>query len=362
MYAREDASMKKILTLLITLVILAFVVTACGSSNETEQANAESETESEVEQSNDSEDQTNDLEQSSEQSSSEKVVINVGAPKAPPIIPILRMKETNALGENVEIKLNFWETPEQLIAMIQGNESQMYAFPLSVIAKLYNKGMGVKLTNVNTWGVAYLVSSNDEVNTWEDLKGKKLYVSLQSSPPDIMTQYFLKESGLEKSDCEIVYVAKTELAHMMIAGKVENAVTIEPLVSMVTTKNPDMKVKIAFQEQWNEFGNDGKIPTAGIGTTNLFAEENHDLIVQFEEEYAKALEWIVANPEQAGELAEKYLDMKKPIIIKALPNMGMHYTKAIDAKPELDVFYQLLFDFDPKTVGGKIPDEDMYFK
>ncbi len=357
--------MKKHLLLLSLLLLVSILVfTGCAkeeavnTSDESNVSTTETKDENSKEQA--------DKEQADKEEvevAKENIVIRVGAPKAPPIFPILRMMEEKSLGENVDIQLDFWETPEQLIGMIQNDTNQMYAFPLTVIAKLYNKGLGVQLTNVDTWGVAYLMSSDENVKGWQDLKGKQLYIALQSSPPDIMTQYFLKEAGLSKEDVEIIYVSKTELAQMMIAGKVENGVNIEPLISQITMKNPDMKVVLSLQDEWQKSGREGKmIPTAGIGTSDKFAKEHHDLVVQFEEEYKKALEWVVENPEKAGELAEAKLGIKKQVIIKAIPNIDMFYKNAQDSKEELDEFYKLLFEFNPKTVGGKIPDENMYFK
>ncbi|PIE77171.1 MAG: hypothetical protein CSA13_00865 [Clostridiales bacterium] len=348
--------MKKRTVLLIGLIALALLLATACTANQSEQTTTTTATEAPS--------QSAQVAESTTQAPSpEKSIIKVGAPKAPPILPVLKMIEDNSLGDSVEIQLDYWETPEQLIGMIQGNKNDMYAFPLTVIAKLYNKGMDVRLTNVNTWGVSYLLSSDDSVKTWTDLKGKKLYIALQSSPPDIMTQYFLKQADLAKEDVEIVYAAKTELAQMMIAGKVENGVTIEPLVSQITTKNPNMKVKLSLQDEWQRVsGKNSNIPTAGIGATVDFATNNRDLVVKFEEAYQKNLEWIVANPEAAGELAEEKMGIKKQIIMKAIPNMGMHYKSAADSKPELDEFYQMLYDFNPKTVGGKVPDENMYFK
>lgn len=293
----------------------------------------------------------------------DKIVIKVGAPKAPPVLPVLKMIEDKVLGENVEIKVDFWETPEQLIGMIGSKKNDMYAFPLTVIAKLYNKGMGVKLTNVNTWGVSYFMSSDENVKTWKDLKGKTIHVPLQSSPPDVMTQFFLNKAGLSKEDYKIVYASKTELAQMLISKKAKYATMIEPLVSAVKMKNKDMKVVMNFEKEWQKVQNtDKKIPNAGFGVTKEFADKNSELVKKFEKEYEKALKWVVENKEKAGELAEKKIGMKKQIIVKAIPNMGLSYKSAMDSKEELNDFYKLLFDFDPKTIGGKIPDENMYFK
>lgn len=41
--------------------------------------------------------------------------------------------------------------------------------------------------------------------------------------------------------------------------------------------------------------------------------------------------------------------------------MGLFFKSAEDAKPELDTFYNLLNDFDASMIGGKLPDDGMYY-
>ena len=66
--------------------------------------------------------------------------------------------------------------------MVQGKEADFFAFPVTVVSKLYNKGLDVKLMNVNTWGVASFISKDPSVKSWKDLKGKTIYIGLKSSP------------------------------------------------------------------------------------------------------------------------------------------------------------------------------------
>ena len=89
--------------------------------------------------------------------SGEEVVLKLAVPKAPPTLPLLHMADAGLLGDNVKMELDIWDAPEQLIAMVQDGEHDMFAFPLTVAAKLYNKGLPVRLTNVNTWGVTCFI-------------------------------------------------------------------------------------------------------------------------------------------------------------------------------------------------------------
>ena len=53
--------------------------------------------------------------------------------------------------------------------------------------------------------------------------------------------------------------------------------------------------------------------------------------------------------------------MDAKIVTKAISNMGLNFVQAKDAKKTLDEYYQILKEYDPKTIGGKVPDENLYF-
>lgn len=294
----------------------------------------------------------------------EPLRITVGVPTAPPALPVLRMIDSNALGSNVEIRLDIWSEPETLIAMVQDGRHDLFAFPLTVIGKLYNKGMDVRLMNVNTWGVTYFVTSDSEFRTWEDLKGKKVYVPLQSSPPDALTQYFLNEAGLKVgTDVEIIYASTSEVAALLASGEAVYGTLIEPQVTKALMTNEKLRVAFSFEEEWKRVtGTDTKIPNAGFGTTQKFINENPELTAEFEKAYAEAVDWVNEHPKETGELAEQYLGLKAEVVVKALPNMGLEYKSASDSQEELAMFYQMLNDFDSSMIGGKIPDSGMNYE
>ncbi|MEG0250700.1 MAG: ABC transporter substrate-binding protein [Peptostreptococcus sp.] len=338
--------MKKILQISTLVLLLVFMVACSDQTKEDSSVKAKKETSAVIDDKKTDE------------------VINIAVPKAPPALPLLRMKENHSLGKNVDINISTWEEPESLIAMVQGDEHDMFAFPLTVISKLYNKGMDVKLMNVNTWGVASFLTTDKNFKSWSDLKGKTVYVTLQSSPPDILTQYFLKEAGLEVGkDVTINYASKPEIAQLLISGKAQYATLIEPEATKVTMENPKAKIAFSFEDEWKRVNNtDTMIANAGIGAKDSFISKNPDLMKKFQEEYKKALNWTLKNPKEAGILAEKHLGLDAQLIEKAIPNMGLNYKSAEESKEELSMLYKLLFNFDPKTIGGNIPNESMYYQ
>ena len=53
--------------------------------------------------------------------------------------------------------------------------------------------------------------------------------------------------------------------------------------------------------------------------------------------------------------------MKAAVVEAAIPNMGLTFKSAQDAWGELDTFYNLLNDFDPSMIGGKLPNDGLYY-
>jgi len=345
--------MKKLLSLIFTISMIVSLV-GCQSAKDNQPENIQPEIKQE---------ENLQAEEHQTDTSGEAITITVGVPTAPPALPILRMAETNALGENVTIDIDIWHEPETLIAMVQDGKHDMFAFPLTVVSKLYNKGMDVRLMNVNTWGVTYFMTSDPEIKDWSDLKGKTVYVPLQSSPPDALTQYFLSEANLKVGEnVEIIYASTAEVATLLASGEADYATLIEPQVTKALIANSDLRVAFSFEEEWQRVNNtDTKIPNAGFGTTQKFIDENPELMAKFQEAYEEAAIWANENPKEMGVLAEKYLGLNAALVEKALPNMGLTFQSAADSKAELDMFYNLLKEFEPTMIGGKIPDDLMFY-
>lgn len=340
--------MKRKLASLLIVATMLFTLAGCGGGTA---ANESAATENSA------------ASESESAASAEATTISVGVPTAPPALPVLHMIEDNLLGEDVTIELATWNAPEELLAMVQGGEHDLYAFPLTVVSTLYNKGMDVRLMNVNTWGVTYFMTTDPDFTSWSDLAGKTVYVPLQSSPPDALTQYFLNEAGLTVGqDVQIVYASTAEVASLLASGEAQYATLIEPQVTSAMKQNSDVRRALSFEDEWQRVtGTDTMIPNAGFGTTQRFLDENPELAAEFQAAYEESVQWVLDNPAEAAALAEKYLDMNAAVVEAAIPTMGLTFKSAEDAKPELDVFYQLLYDFDPSMIGGELPDEGMFY-
>ena len=89
-----------------------------------------------------------------------------------------------------------------------------------------------------------------------------------------------------------------------------------------------------------------------------------EVIAAFEREYAAAIEWMLVDPEAAGELVEDelpQLGLKAAVMTSSLENIAWAHTPATDAKARLEAFYSALMELSPAVVGGKLPDDGFYY-
>jgi NitT/TauT family transport system substrate-binding protein len=100
------------------------------------------------------------------------------------------MVESNALGENTKIDIQFYSDMEAMMALASEGKYGVIVTPAYTAANLYNKGINVEIMNLYNWGGMFLSTTDTNCNSWEELAGKELYVPAKGSVPDILTQFF----------------------------------------------------------------------------------------------------------------------------------------------------------------------------
>ena len=250
-------------------------------------------------------------------------------------------------------------------ALINGTVN-IAALPTNAAAAVYNKSQGkVQVVALNTLGVLYLVEKGDTVKSFDDLKGKTIYVPGKASNPEYVTAYLCDKFGLEVGKdvtLDFTYNAPAELRTAVAAGKVDLAVLPEPMVTIAKAANPDLRVALDFTEQWDKVSTPGSLVQGCIVTTKEFAESNAAELDKFLEEYEASVKFATDDAAAAGELIAKHgIFEKAPIAAKALPNCNITFVKGEQMKTALENFYGVLYNANSKAVGGKLPAEDHYY-
>jgi len=297
----------------------------------------------------------------------EKVVVHIAGLQGPTSIGMIKMIENKpSLGTNVESDYQVAKTPDILVSKLISKEIDIATVPTNLAAKIYNKGIDYKLAAMNTWGVLYMVGSEENIMQWKDLKGKTINSVGKGTIPDIAVRYLLDKNGINsEKDVTIDYtIAQVELAQAVIAGKVKLAVLPEPFVTMVTTKNPKVKVIFDIKKEWDKAsGSNQEFAQTCLLVKGEFANKNPAIVNRFLEEYKESIEWVNANKAEAGRLVEKNgIGIKAKIAEMAIPRCNIRYEDANTAKAKVESFFKIILKYSPKDIGGKIPDEGFYYQ
>ena len=346
--------MKKIIALLVILCI--GVLAGCGqivNSQETSPGNTETNTATAETSADDTETNAPD----------HQTVVTVVAPKSPATIPVLRMIENDCMGENIKLDLQLYGDMEAMMALASGGDYGILIVPVHTAANLKNKGIDVKMVNAFGWGGMYLSTTDPDCSSWKDLDGKELYVPAKGSVPDIMTQYFLSQNGLELGkNVEVVYSSHAEIAQLIAAGTIQYAVDAQPFVTS-NLKNVDgYRVISEFAEDWKlTQGEAYSMPGNCTVVNSDYLSENESVVLDFNKKFSDAIRWTVENPDEAGALANTYLNANAELIAAAMPGFCLDYKSAADARNDVEEYFKVLLELKPESIGDKIPDESFYY-
>jgi NitT/TauT family transport system substrate-binding protein len=197
---------------------------------------------------------------------------------------------------------------------------------------------------------------------WQSLKSKRIYMMGKGTTPDILFRYLLKFHNLDPDvDVFLDYSFPThiDLANAVSAGHAQLAVISEPMVSLAKSLNPDIQEIMDLNKEWSRaFPENPLMPqTAFIGRTD-FIRDHSDWINAICNAWIKSINEVNGFPEKAAELIVFHKILPNKITaIKSIPGCNLRFRYASEVRPEIAQYLQVFLTFNPKTVGGRLPDE-----
>lgn len=362
--------MKKLLAITMSLsLLMALMLSACGGQDQ-EVTTQESETPG-VQASQPAEESAPAQEtEEAEASSVQGEEINIAVLSGPTGIGAVGLMEANDNGETVN-SYNFTvaSANDEVVAGLTSGEFDIAAVATNVAANLYNKTGGeIQICALNTYGVLYILENGDEVQSVSDLAGRTLYATGQGANPEYVLEYILEENGLTYStdgspaDVAIEFMASDALVAGMASGEYDLAMLPVPAVTSVELQNSDVRTALNLTDEWNAVTPDGVLTMGCMVVRTEFAQDHPEAVAAFLEEYQASIEGVQADVSHAAELCETYgIVAKSAVAQKAIPDCNLCCVVGEDVQPAIQLYYEVLFDANPDSLGGAVPDEDFYF-
>jgi len=286
------------------------------------------------------------------------------------VLPMAYMAKNNTLKDIADTtELVVWNNPDQLRAIIAQNQAHFVSVPCNTASIFYNKNIKLKLLNISIWKIFYVLSKDSSIKTLDDLKGEKIFVPFRGDQPDLLFQFICRKQGIDPfKDIDIQYVnSPLDIIMNLLAGKIKHGVIHEPAASMAIIKAGEkglnLKRVIDIQQEWsNVTGKKPIIPNSGVvALPNIL--KHPKAVKAFMKAYADAVKWSNQNPIKAGILAAEYIKGIPPgVFAESLKYTDLTCVNAQDAKKPLTYLFSEYMKMNPAAIGGKMPDNNFYYK
>lgn len=296
----------------------------------------------------------------------EKAKLNIAALKGPTGMGMVQLMQ---LGEQeqtaVDYTVTLAATPDEISGKLVTGDVDIAAAPINLAAALYNKTEGkVKIIAVNTLGVLYILENGDSVHSVADLANVKLYATGQGATPEYVLNYLLEKNGV-LGKVETSYMAEhAELAALIASGEADVNVAMlpEPNVTVSLMKNKELRIALNLTEEWNKVSGGTPLVQGCILARTDVLEQQPEAVAAFLTEYAASTAFANEKVEEAAALMETYGILPSAAAAKAaIPNANIVCITGAEMKASAQAMLQVLFDADPKSVGGKLPGDDFYY-
>lgn len=255
--------------------------------------------------------------------------------------------------------------PSNVVAALINGSTDIAALPTNAAATVYKKTEGkVKLVALNTLGVLYLLKNGgEEVTSFEDLRGKTVYAPAQN--PTFIFKYICEKNGLKVGEDIIIdnsYAQPADLRTAIAAGTVDLAVLPEPMVTIAQSANEEVTIEMDLTVEWDKVSPEGSLVQGCVVARAEFIENHKAEMDKFLQEYEASVNHLLSNIEEVSQMIESTgIFNKAAVAKKAIPNCNICFFKGDDMKNRMTDFFEIMFDIAPESIGGAIPDDNIYY-
>ncbi|OQX96050.1 hypothetical protein B6I21_02215 [candidate division KSB1 bacterium 4572_119] len=276
------------------------------------------------------------------------LVIQSATPVVYPII--MKLLQSPELMSRIKIEeLKIWDKTEKHLGWIVNNKADISFTAVAAVAKLYQKGLDVKLKSIVVWDNFYLLTRGYKAENFGDLKGHKIYLPLiKAAPPYAVTTFLMKKMGFNPDEFEFAFGdpfgRPEEIKKQFASGEIDTALLREPEASFALYEaGQDGQVSIAYKDLWEQiYPGKGNLPNAGVLFKGEILREYPDLADLFLQETAKAVEWVKANPKESAKISYDIMGVTPEEAELFLSRVNLNYKKSEDVLDNVSHYLHVL--------------------
>lgn len=302
-----------------------------------------------------------------EQTPAARTTFRIASLKGPTTMGLVGLMDDAAGGRaRHDYRVTMHGTADEIAPQLLQGQTDIALVPCNLASVLYNKTEGaIAVAAINTLGVLYVVTTSDEIKSVADLAGKTIYTTGKGTTPEFALNYVLAQNGLvpgKDVTVEFMSEATEVLAAMQLSGGYPIAMLPQPYVTTAQMQMEGLHTALDLTEEWDKVSPDSALVTGVVVVRREFAEQNPDALREFLEDYKASTEFVNADTDAAAALVAQYeIVPREEIAKKALPACNITFLSGAPMKEKISGYLQVLFDQNPQSVGGALPDDAFYY-
>ena len=296
------------------------------------------------------------------------VTLALHGPPAGPSVTLAHAVATDGFADVAEAAtFEAWRNPDELRAGLTSGGIQLSVVPVQAAARLHARGFPIRLANVMTNGLLYVIAEAPEIGAIPDLAGRRVAVPFRGDTPEIILGQLLAHHGMDaQADLDVTYAASpVEAMQLLLAGRADAALTAEPSTTAGVLRGREagreVRRAIDVQAEWGAMtGAAPVLPQAGLAVTQAFLDAHGEAVPAILAAIEAATTGVLADPASAAADAAEALGMPAPLLAASIPYSNLVVRPAAEARADVERMLRAMAGPDLDRIGGALPDDAFY--
>ncbi|MEG1543773.1 MAG: ABC transporter substrate-binding protein [Tannerellaceae bacterium] len=271
-------------------------------------------------------------------------VIRLSILRGPSAIAFAQWIKQPPVIDGKKVLINWVDAPNLIQSELINEEVELAALPMISAINLYNKDIHYQLLGCPIWGTLYLIGRMGK-------KNNELHVFGAGTTPDILIRSYL-DKNKQNYTLNYTFSTASEITQALLLGKVQTAVLSEPFLSQALRRDSTLSILADLNRMDN-------CQTGFAQTAIVCSPKLEGIRTELDSLLRLSCQFANDQPTAAIRILEKAdifpVGMLTP---ESISRCKIHYLSASEAREEIMRLLNLILAYEPRSIGGKMPDKD----
>lgn len=255
-----------------------------------------------------------------------------------------------------------------LAARFNQGEFDIVTLPSNIGSVLYNNtdiNTDVQVISVNNLGVLYITTTDPDIASLEDLRGRTVYSIGEGGTPEYTMATVLAAYGLDEDVHMSFRATPFEVLNLLQQEQNSIALLPQPFVELAGTMAAGLRTPVDLTEEWaNMPGNTtgSQSVTTHTIVNRAFLEDHEAAVVEYLQHAGASVDYTLDHIDETAALQEQLgTFLNDEVAARAMPFCSIVNLTGEVMYDALSGFLQALNNLNPDSIGGAMPGSDFYY-